>query len=204
MSETPKVSGARPSRRRVLKLGVFGGALLLLGGSGLALFPSRGPGRPTPPLPLRVPGPKAFQVRAAVAARVGTAKGADPIAIAHGVDLALSYALAETQADVRALLGLFENALAGFVLDLRMTPFTRLSREAQDAALDSWATSRLLVRRTGYQALRKLCLAAFYVQETSWGSLGYAPATGLNLAAYDDSAAGTPEWLAAQNKAQGT
>ncbi len=198
-----KVAAPTTSRRRVLKLGLAGGALLLLGGSGLALYPpSRAGGAPTAPL-LALDG-RAFQVLVAVAARIVTAAGADPVAIAHGVDRALSYALAETQSDVRALLGLFENALAGFVFDLRLTPFTRLSPSAQDAALESWRTSRLVVRRTGYQALRKLCLASFYVQESSWPELRYAPPSGLNAAAYDDPEIGTPEWIEAQNKVRGS
>jgi hypothetical protein len=202
MSDESKVAAPTASRRRVLKLGLAGAALLLLGGSGLALYPSRACGAPTAPLVAL--DERAFQVLVAVAARIVTAAGADPVAIAQGVDRALSYALAETQSDVRALLGLFENALAGFVFDLRVTPFTRLSPSAQDAALESWRTSRLVVRRTGYQALRKLCLASFYVQEASWSDLGYAPPSGLNAAAYDDPEIGTPEWLEAQNKVRGS
>jgi hypothetical protein len=66
-----------------------------------------------------------------------------------------------------------ESALAGMIFDGRTKPFTRLSPEAQDAVLAHWRDSRLLVRRTGYQVLRKLTCAAHYAQPTSWASVGY-------------------------------
>ena len=53
------------------------------------------------------------------------------------------------------------------------------------------------MRRIGYQALRKLSLAAYYVEESSWGPLAYQPPRGFNAMAYDDSQVGTPEWIRA-------
>ena len=67
--------------------------------------------------------------------------------------------------------------------------------------LESWSSSRFVIRRTGFQALRKLCLAAHYSEAASWPPLGYRPPSNLNAAAYDDSKVGTPEWLEAQAKA---
>jgi hypothetical protein len=187
---------ARTSRRRLLQTGLLGGALLALGGTGLALYPSREVGAPTSPLVCL--SSRSFQVLVAVARRVVSAKGADPVAVAHGVDRALSYALPETQAEVDKLLGLFENALPGLFLDGRVLPFTRLSPTSQDSVLESWRTSRITVRRVGYQALRRLVLAAYYMEESSWGPLGYAPPSGLSAMAYDDSEVGTPAWLRAR------
>jgi len=193
-----------PSRRTFLKRGLFGSAVLLLGGGGLALYPSREVASPGGAL--RVLEPRSFQVLAAFAARVVTVAGADPGAIARSVDKMLASAPPETHAKMNALLGLFENALPGLLLDGRVQPFTRLSPDAQDRVLESWRRSRLAVRRTGFQALRKLCLAAFYAEETSWAAMGYHPPSGLNAMAYDDSKVGTPEWLEAQSaqKAGGT
>ena len=132
----------------------------------------------------------------AVAGRMVTAKGADPVAIAHAVDRTLMGATPEARADFARLLGLLENALPGLLLDARARPFTRLSAEGRDRVLEAWRDSRLSLRRSGYQALRKLCIASYYLDEASWGPLGYQPPTGLNAMAYDDSKAGTPEWLA--------
>jgi len=189
------------SRRSFLKKGLFGGLVLALGGAGLALYPSGHVASPT--RPLLVLAPSSFQVLVAVASRMVTAKGADPVAVAHGVDEALTRVPVEAQVDLNKLLGLLENALPGLLLDGRMQPFTRLEGASRDRVLESWSTSRFAIRRTGYQALRKLCLAAYYSEESSWGPLGYAPPSHMNAMAYDDSKAGTPEWLEAQAKENG-
>ncbi|MDB4941766.1 MAG: hypothetical protein JWP97_1300 [Labilithrix sp.] len=189
------MADASPSRRRFLKTGLVGGLVLAFGG-GLAFYPSAHVASPT--RALAVLDDQSFQVLVAVAQRIVTPAGADHVAIAHGVDMALQRLPVESQHDMVKLLGLLENALPGLVLDQRISPFTRLSPEGRDKVLDSWATSRITVRRTGYQALRKLCLAAHYAEETSWPPLHYEPPSGLSAMAYDDSQAGTPEWLAAQ------
>ncbi len=184
------------SRRRFLRNGLVGGGLLALGGVSLAFYPSKEVGVPTEPLAALEA--RSFQVLVALVSRVVTAKGANPVAIAHGVDRSLSYALPETQEAINKLLGLFENALPGLLLDGRIKPFTRLSPESQDAVLESWRTSRIELRRNGYQALRKLALTAYYMEESSWGPLDYQPPPSLRAIAYDDSQVGTPEWLRAR------
>jgi hypothetical protein len=189
------------SRRSLIKRGLLGGALLLLGGgTGLALFPSKDVAPSA--LPLLALAPERFQVLVAFAARVAP-QGADPVAVAQGVDRVLSYAAEETRQDIGKLLGLFENALPGLLLDGRALPFTRLSPQGQHAVLESWRSSRIALRRTGFQALRKLCLQAYWVQESSWKAIGYDPPSGLNASAWDDSKMGMPEWIAAQT-AKGT
>jgi hypothetical protein len=195
MATTP----ANPSRRSLLKKGIFGGLLLVLGGgTGLFLFPGREVAS-TPPALLSL-SPRAFQVLVAFAGRV-IPTGGDAVAVAQAVDRTLSYSCGETRADIDKLLGLFENALPGLLLDGRAMPFTRLSPEGQDSVLESWRSSHLQLRRTGFQALRKLCLSSYWVQETGWKAIGYDPPTGLNASAWDDSKMGTPEWIAAQNAA---
>jgi hypothetical protein len=184
------------TRRSLIKRGLLGGFLLLLGGgTGLALLPSKDVA--TAPASLLAFAPERFQVLVAFAARVIPA-GGDPVAVALGVDRTLSYAIEETRQDLNKLLGLFENALPGLLLDGRALPFTRLSPQGQDAVLESWRGSRIALRRTGFQALRKLCLQAYWIQESSWKAIGYGPPSGLNASAWDDSKMGTPEWIAAQ------
>src|SRR5262245_19080471 len=112
------------NRRSFLKKGLLGGALLALGGAGLALAPTRHVASPTSAL--LVLDDRAFQILAAVAARIVPLPDADPVAVAHSVDLTLSRAAPETQTDLVKLLGLFENALPGLLLDGRALPFTRL------------------------------------------------------------------------------
>jgi len=179
------------NRRTFIKRGVIGGAILILaGGAGLAFAPTKEQGSPTGPL--LVLEPRGFQVVVAIAKRVLPA-GADAIAIAQGVDTRLSYAAPEAQADFNKLLMLFENALPGLIFDGRLMPFTRLSPESQDGVLRSWRDSKLALRRTGYQALRKICMATYYAEESSWPAIGYAPPSGLNAMAYDDSKFGAEE-----------
>jgi hypothetical protein len=182
------------NRRTFLKRGLLGGALLALGGGTMLAFrPTRYGAAPT--RALVVLDPRAFQVLVAVARRIVTTEGADPVAIAHGIDGALASSPPEAQADIGKLLMLFENALGGLLFDGRVTPFTHLSPGEQDRVLERWRDSKLALRRTGYQALRKLCLASYYAMPSSWGPVHYPPPMSVGEP-YDDSKMGTPEWLA--------
>lgn len=181
------------NRRAFLKRGLLGAAVLLLGGSGLALYPTLETARPT--RQLRVLTERGFHVLVAIARRVVRTPDADAVAIAEAADDSLLWLTPEAQSDFNRLLGLFETALAGLVLDGRVRPFTRLSPDEQDRALESWRTSSLTLRRTGYQALRKLCLASHYAQPASWPSAHFPAPTPVG-APYDDSTMGTPAWNA--------
>ena len=77
------------------------------------------------------------------------------------------------QAELKQLLGLFENALAGFVFGGRTEPFTALDAAAQDRVLEEWRDSRVALRRTGYNALRTLVLAGYYQSPLTWKPIGY-------------------------------
>ena len=176
-------------RRSFLKKGLAGGALLALGGGTLALFPGQHVG--TPSRPLRVLDERTFQVMVAIAARiVAGLPGADPVAVAQAVDESLGRVPPEGQADLVKLLGLFENGLAGLVLDGRPVPFTWLDPAAQDRALERWRDSNLVVRRSGYHALRRLCLGAYYAEPPAWPSLRYGGPPDLAGFAHLDSKAG--------------
>lgn len=181
-------------RRSLLKRGLLGGALLVLGGTGLALYPTRH--LAAPERPLLVLDARGFQVILAIARRLIPGSGVDPIAIVHSVDTALTRLPIEAQRDLVKLLGLFENALPGLLLDGQLGPFTRLDGPAQDRVLESWRDSRIALRCSGYQVIRKLCLGAYYGDPSSWAPIHYPgpPSTaGFTL---DDSQAGTPAWLA--------
>ena len=161
------------TRRSFITRGLLGGLLLAgAGGLGLGLWPTRYGWRPRGPL--KVLNQRQFAVLAAVAARTVRAPGADPQAIAERVDATLAFTTDEAKHDFGQLLLLFENALAGLVLDGRPRPFTRLRPEEQDAVLDAWRDSHMVLRRSGYQALRKLTLAAHYSSPSTWDSCGYA------------------------------
>jgi hypothetical protein len=160
------------NRRTFIRRGLFGGLLLAVGGSiGLVAWPSDQHVQPR--RPLRALDARQFAILVAIAGRMVTAPGADPVTIAERVDAQMATSPAEGRADFGKLLLLFENALAGFVLDARARPFTRLSPAAQDDVLVDWRDSRLAVRRSGYAVLRKLTQAAHYASPEAWPDTGY-------------------------------
>jgi hypothetical protein len=89
------------------------------------------------------------------------------------VDALLARIHPEAGAEFRQLLHLFENALLGLTVHGSPTPFTRLSPEAQDARLDAWRSSRLVLLRSGFQALKRLVHAAYYSSPEVYALVGY-------------------------------
>jgi hypothetical protein len=51
--------------------------------------------------------------------------------------------------------------------------FTLLAPAAQDASLRGWSTSRLELRRAGFQALRNLACLGYWSQPETWPLIGY-------------------------------
>jgi hypothetical protein len=60
------------------------------------------------------------------------------------------------------------------LFDWTPSRFTRLDAKGQDAALRGWMTSRLALRRQGFQALRNLAFLGYYTQPATWPGIGYA------------------------------
>jgi hypothetical protein len=50
-----------------------------------------------------------------------------------------------------------------------------MSTESQDDYLEGWMTSRLGFRRTGFQALKRLCMSMYYTDPASFSAIGYTP-----------------------------
>lgn len=177
----------KSNRRTFLKRGLFGGAVLLLSGVGLSAIPGSHVADPVEPL--AVLDDRAFQVLVAVARRVVVAKDVDHVALVHRIDASLTHTVPEARADVVKLLHLFDSALAGVLFDRRPVPFTRMSAEEQDAVLLDWRESSLALRRSGYHALRKLCLVSHWGQEASFAAVGYVPPApgSFRPTAYPDS-----------------
>lgn len=173
------------TRRALLKRGLFGGALLGLGG-GLSWLATRGGRVPILPseglLSLEASG---YAVLEALAERMVPAHAGSPspseLRIALRADRALALADPSAQREVRQLLGLLESALAGFAFHGVTRPFTCLTATEQDRVLDGWRYSALTVKRTGYQALRTLVIAAYYSAPATWRALGY-PGPGAGFA----------------------
>lgn len=164
------------TRRSVIKRGLLGGAVLALGG-GAALVLRSGSSVTLPPEGLLVLGAREYAVVDALARRfIVPAPGfpsVDDVRVAFTCDRILALADETAQVELRQLLNLFENALPGLLLDGRITPFTKLDGEAQDAVIKGWMTSRLELRRTGYQALRAMIVSAYFQSKAVWPAVGY-------------------------------
>jgi hypothetical protein len=167
-------------RRRLLRRGLLGGALLFVGGA-LPLSLRRTLVRRGPAHPLRLLSTEEHAIFAAVAARFAPGDGAgaawptaDALDCAGKVDALLATTLPGVGAEFRQLLRLFESALFGLAFAGSPTPFTRCGAAAQDARLEAWRRSRLALLRSGYQALKRLSHAAYYSSPEVYALVGYA------------------------------
>ena len=172
------------TRRGLLKKTLGGTALLLAAGAvPLALRKTKLRELPAGKT-LQFFGPVEYAIFAAVADRIlavpadatGALKAAPSAAqvdVAGKADAFLAPLPPDDAKQFKQLLGLFDNALFSLVTGGPPTPFTQLPPDKQDAQLHAWATSRLAIRRTGYQALKRLCGAIYFGSPETWASASY-------------------------------
>lgn len=164
------------TRRTLIKRGLFGGALLAVGG-GTGLLLRRGALVDLPAGGLKVLGRREYAVLDAIARRIIVPQPGfptvDEVKVAAVCDDVLARGDETLQVELRQLLELFDNALAGFLLGARITPFTRLEPSEQDVVLREWMNSRLAIRRTGFLAIRILVTAVYYGSALTWAAVGY-------------------------------
>ena len=176
--------------RRGLFKKTLGSALLLAaaGAVPVALQKTR---ERAPRKPLRFFTPAEYSVFAAVADRVLATSPLEPstelgplpsrpaaplpaeVEVAEKADAFLAPLDAGSAKDLKQLLMLFDNALFSVVMGGPPRPFTRMSAEEQDRHLRSWATSRLAIRRTGFQALKRLAAAVYFGSPETYATVGY-------------------------------
>lgn len=166
-----------PSRRGVLKKGLFGGALLFLGSTGL-LVSRASKYVPLPDERLKVLSPRQYAVLHALAETLISSGGAFPQAekmrVAFEADRILERVDVTAQSEITALIELFENALANAIFGQRFRPFTQLEPAEREKVAQEWRDSKLAVRRTGFRALRGLLMAAYYGNPAVFAAIGYA------------------------------
>ena len=166
-------------RRRFLKRGLFGGALLVLGGALPFVFRTTRRGS-APRGPLRLLSADEYAVLAAVAARVVPGDGADArwpraeaLDCAGKIDALMATVHPDVGTDFRRLLHLCESGFVGMFTAASPRPFTRASAAEQDARLEAWRRSRLAILRSGYQALKRLSDAVYYSSPEIYPLIGY-------------------------------
>ncbi len=117
------------------------------------------------------PLPPAVAVEAAE--KRPTAPTPAAVDVAGKADAFLAPLDAASAKDLKQLLALFDSALFSLFTGGPPHPFTQLGAPEQDAQLKTWQTSRLAIRRTGYQAMKRLCCAIYFGAPETYASIGY-------------------------------
>ena len=176
MQNAARRPSIREGRRSFLKKGIFGGLVLAVGGAGF-LASRRSRAVALPEQGLLVLDSTDYAVLMSIAARLVPGGEGFPsvqeVKVGVNADRILARVDASAAKEVKQLLKLFENALAGFIFGGRIRPFTSLSTSEQDEVLGEWQSSRLQLRRTGFQALRDLAIAGYFSSPLSWPAVHY-------------------------------
>lgn len=171
------VSKADPqlTRRRFVRLGLGGTALLGLGG----LFAYQSSGYEVPSATaarLLILTPKEFLIVSAVSARI-LRRDADDLPLPEEVDAAFTIDRlvadldAPNRTDLLRLLHALEHALP---LSIGVpSRFTRASAEEQDALLLRMSTHEVGLLRGAFDALKSLCVMAYFSHPLTWDAIGY-------------------------------
>jgi len=99
--------------------------------------------------------------------------GSVEIGGAARADQFLSGADPEVQEQFHQLLTVFNAPLFTFLFDFRFSSFLSMSPEDKNSYIEDWMTSSLGVRRSGFQALKRVCMSMFYTHSSSWKEIGY-------------------------------
>jgi hypothetical protein len=163
------------TRRRFLRRTLGGAALLALGGTVLRHLSGYSLDADTASQ-LRALSPKQYLVARAIFRRMlaPDERGApdpDLVGVALTVDGYIARLPEELASDLRALLELVEHSPALF--DFRASRFTHLDQAGQDAVLSRWASSRIELRRRGFQALKALAMMGYYGDPRAYALLDY-------------------------------
>lgn len=169
---------ARLDRRRFLRRGLWGGALLA--GAAVAPFAFRSTRLRQPGGPLRLLSPQEYSVLAAAVDRIVPGDGAGPewpraakLDCAGKIDALMARVHPDVGHDFRRLLRLLESSAFGALQAAAPRPFTQSPPAEQDARLEGWRTSRLELLRSGYQAVKRLAHATYYASPETYARVGY-------------------------------
>ncbi|MBK8168769.1 MAG: gluconate 2-dehydrogenase subunit 3 family protein [Sandaracinaceae bacterium] len=163
------------SRRRFLKVGVAGSAALALGGA--LAWQTRGYEVPAAVSSrLRALSPKEYLIAKAVAARV-LRRDADDLPmpeelhVAEYIDGMVARLDEANRTDLKRLLHVLEHVLPWSAA--KPSRFTRLDGAGKDAVLASMMSSSVGLLRGAFEALKSLCVMAYFRDARTWGAIGY-------------------------------
>lgn len=165
----------RTSRRRFLELGLWGGVVLGVGG--LLAYRTTGYRLPEPLASrLTTLSLKEAVILGAITDRIlaqdrpGDPSAQDVDAVAF-IDRFVARLGSDDRRDLGGLLQLVEHGLPWLQGHLRR--FTRLSPEAQDELLEAMSSRLGATLAGGFDALRSLCVLAYYRDPRTWDTIGY-------------------------------
>jgi choline dehydrogenase-like flavoprotein len=107
-----------------------------------------------------------------------------PTDICAHVEARIAALDASMRRDLLGALHFFDHPITGMLLSGRPRRFSTLPAAEQDAMLVEWQRSSLGLRRTVFQALRRLILATYYALPESHARIGYLPALMLRAPAF--------------------
>ena len=167
---------AKFSRRTLLRTGLLGTLVVVVGGGAVASRKTKL--RRAPRGGLRVLTLAEYSILAAIADRVCPeprpgVPGATALDIAGLADRLFEKAGDDAKKGVKTALAVFENGLTGAMFFERVTPFTQLSAAEQDEVLTAFRDSRVGIRRTIYRALSSLAASMYYGHPDVWDGIGY-------------------------------
>ena len=164
-----------PSRRRFLRRSLSG--LLVLGTAGMIPSMARSAFAPSGQRDaLRFFSRHEHRLLQAVAeSLIGAAEeaAADAIDVAGRADAYLALEDPEIQSQIHLLLAIFGSRTFAFLFDFRFDPFLHMDADARASYLEDWMTSPLEFRRTGFVALKRICLSMHYTDSRSFAAVGY-------------------------------
>lgn len=148
----------------------------MLGGAGL-LFSRETRGVPLPDEALEFFTPREYAIFTAIAETVVQPPAGQPtvreIHVALRADRLLATKDEASKKDIKKLLALFDNALAGFLLNGSIAPFSQLDLAGREGFLRTWQNHRLGVLRTGFFVLKRLAATCYYSHPSTHRGIGY-------------------------------
>lgn len=123
-------------------------------------------------LPVNVLTKKEYEIlKAATDRLVPEARKVHGLDLAHKIDSVLAGVRVQFTTEMKFLLFILE--YGGPLLGFKFKRFTKMTPQEQERYLADWERSPLPLKRTGFQALKRSALAAFYGSEKSWPGIGY-------------------------------
>jgi hypothetical protein len=97
----------------------------------------------------------------------------EELGVVERVDHELALGPANLRRRFRNLLSILASRWAALLTGVGWDPFVELAAEQQDRFLRSWMRSRIAAQRSGFTALKRIILTAYYTHPKSWPAIGY-------------------------------